>query len=119
MTNTITTTNIAEFGHTELMEASEILKAYAKGHYNHPYFYGEPQLMMNKNSGFVFLVDDGGEGGNVLMLNGEELEGFYTSPYEGMEGFFSELLDQYKNDNMHREDMEWFEQLAQDLGEEI
>jgi hypothetical protein len=119
MTNTITTTNIADFSNREILQASDILKAYAMRNWRHPYFYGEPQLMKNNFSGFVFLVDEGGEGGNVLMLNGEELEGFYTSPYEGMEGFFSELLDEYKNDNMHREDMEWFEQLAQDLGEEI
>lgn len=117
--NTITTTNIAEFGSSEILEASEILKAYAKGQYEHPYFYGEPQLMMNKNSGFVFLVDDGGEGANVLMLNGENLEGFYSSPYEGLEGFFSDLLEEYKRDNMHREDMQWFEQLAKDLGIEL
>jgi hypothetical protein len=119
MTNTITTTNIADFSNREILQASDILKAYAMRNWRHPYFYGEPQLMKNNFSGFVFLVDEGGEGGNVLMLNGGELEGFYTSPYEGMEGFFSELLDEYKNDNMHREDMEWFEQLAQDLGEEI
>jgi hypothetical protein len=117
--NNTTTTNIAEFGSSEILEASEILKAYGKGFYNHPYFMGEPQLMMNKNSGFVFLVDDGGEGGNVLMLNGEDLEGFFTSPYEGLEGFFSDLLEEYKSDNMHREDVEWFEQLAKDLGEEL
>ena len=117
--NTTTTTNIGEFGTSEMLEASIILMAYAKGQYEHPYFYGEPQLMMNKNSGFVFLVDDGGEGGNVLMLNGEDLEGFYSSPYEGLEGFFSDLLEEYKGDNMHREDVEWFEQLAKDLGEEL
>lgn len=117
--NNTTTTNIAEFGTSEILEASEILMAYAKGQYEHPYFNGEPQLMMNKNSGFVFLVDDGGEGGNVLMLNGEDLEGFFTSPYEGLEGFFSELLVGYKRGDMNQEDVEWFEQLAKDLGEEL
>jgi len=117
--NNTTTTNIAEFGSSEILEASEILKAYAKGQYQHPYFYGEPQLMMNKNSGFVFLVDDGGEGCNVLMLNGDDLEGFYSSPYEGLEGFYSDLLEEYKKGNMHSEDVEWFEQLAKDLGEEL
>jgi hypothetical protein len=118
MTNT-TTTNISEFGHMELMEASEILRAYATKDYEHPYFYGEPQLMMNRNSGFVFLVDEGGEGGNVLMLNDDKLEGFYTSPYEGREGFFSDLLKEYNNSDFHREDEEWFQQLAKDLGEEL
>jgi hypothetical protein len=115
----MTTTNLSEFGHMELMEASEILKAYAKGQYEHPYFMGDAQLMMNQNSGFVFLVDEGGEGSNVLMLNGEELEGFYTSPYEGREGFFSDLLKEYNNSDFHREDEEWFQQLAKDLGEEL
>lgn len=119
MTNTITTTNIADFSTSEILRASEILKAYAMKDWHHPYFYGEPQLMKNNYSGFVFLVDDGGEGGSVLMMNGNKLEGFYSSPYEGLEGFFSDLLEDYKGDNMHREDMEWFEQLAQDLGEEI
>ena len=48
------------------------------------------------------------------MMNGDKLESFHTSPYEGKEGFFSELLDEYSD--MHGEDKEWFRELSASLG---
>lgn len=65
------------------------------------------KVAFNKDSGNVFLVN---ENYHVAMMNGDELETFYTSPYEGKEGFFDELITEYPD--MHPEDREWFEAIA-------
>jgi hypothetical protein len=110
----MTTINLAEFGFREIELAGQLLLAYSKKSNNHPYFDGlQVQLMMNKFSGNVFLTD---EDYNVLMLNGDSLEGFYNSPYEGHEGFFNELIIDW-NEDWHIEDSEWLYNLAKDLNE--
>jgi hypothetical protein len=110
----MTTTNFSEFGSRELAEAGVLLNAYSNRKSTCPYFSGSGvQVIMNKNSGYVFLTDDDC---NVLMMNGNSLEGFYTSPYEGYEGFFDELVD-YWDASWHKEDTEWLYQLAKDLNE--
>lgn len=107
----MTTTNLADFGYRELAMAGEILTAYADRKDSCPYFTGEGvQLMMNKNSGNVFLTDDDY---NVLMMNGSKLEGFYVTPYEGHEGFFEDLLNDW-HENWHEEDSEYLVRLAKD-----
>jgi hypothetical protein len=50
------------------------------------------------------------------MMNGDNLEGFYHSPYEGHEGFFEELIELWDED-WHKEDSEWLYDLAKDLNE--
>lgn len=111
----MTTTNLAEFGYREIALAGEILTAYANRKNSCPYFTGEGvQLMMNINSGNVFLTDDDF---NVLMMNGDNLEGFYSTPYEGHEGFFKDLLNDW-NENWHEEDNEYIVRLAKDLNRE-
>lgn len=109
----MTTTNLADFGYRELDMAADLLKAYANGNYECPYFSNEGvQVMMNQNSGNVFLTD---EDCNVLMMNGDKLEGFYVSPYSGYEGFFEELVNQYDEETWNEEDKIWLKQLALDL----
>jgi hypothetical protein len=111
----MTTTNLSEFGYRELDMAADLLKAYANGKNSCPYFSDEGvQVMMNTNSGNVFLTDSDY---NVLMMNGDKLEGFYTSPYSGKEGFFDDLLNEW-DDQWHEDDTEWLKQLAKDLNRE-
>ena len=108
----MTTTNLAEFGNIEREEAGKLLTAYSRNPNVCPYFEDNGvQVMMNTYSGNVFLTD---ENYNVLMLNGDKLEGFYNSPYEGHEGFFEELVEEW-NEDWHKEDSEWLYQLAKDL----
>ena len=108
----MTTTNLADFGYRELDMAADTLKAYANGNWECPYFSSEGvQIMMNHNSGNVFLTDSEC---NVLMMNGDSLEGFYASPYSGHKGFFSDLVNEW-NDQWNEEDTEWLKQLAADL----
>ncbi len=115
----MTTTNLSDFGYRELDMAADTLKAFCNGH-NCPYFGDSGvQLMMNQSSGNVFLTD---EDFNVLMLTDDgTLEGFYNSPYEGKEGFFSDLMDEYKDspEDWHEEDVEWLKSLAEAMGEEF
>lgn len=111
----MTTTNLADFGYRELSIAGEILTAYADRKDICPYFSGDGvQLMMNTSSGNVFLTD---EDCNVLMMNGSKLEGFYSTPYEGHEGFLDDLLNEW-NKNWENPDSEYLANLMKDSGRE-
>jgi hypothetical protein len=113
--NKMTTTNLSDFGYRELDMAADLLKAYANGKNNCPFFSDNGvQVMMNQNSGNVFLTDDDC---NVLMMNRGELEGFYNSPYSGHEGFFDDLVNDY-DDTWHEEDKTWLKDLAKSLNKE-
>ena len=72
------------------------------------------RFAFNKNSGNVFLVNDEYQ---VAKMNGMVLESFYTSPYEGREGFFTDLFSEYAD--MHPEDKEWFRSIAENLGNDL
>ena len=109
----MTTTDLSKFGAREREMASELLNAMSKGLPEDFYDVGV-QIMMNKSSGNVFLTNSEYQ---VAMMNGDELESFYTTPYEGREGFFEELKEEYKD--MHPEDQEWFRQLNKDYYQEL
>lgn len=109
----MTTTDLSKFGAREREMASELLSAMSKGLPEDFYDVGV-QIMMNKSSGNVFLTNSEYQ---VAMMNGDELQSFYTTPYEGREGFFEELKEEYKD--MHPEDREWFKQLNDDYYQEL
>lgn len=105
----MTTTNLAEFGFLELQMSAKLLTEYSRGNFSCPYFISKGvHLVLNKNSGYVFLSD---EDYNILMMNDNQLEGFYVSPYSGYEGFIYELIEQYDDEEWHSEDIEWFKEL--------
>jgi hypothetical protein len=85
----------------------EILKAWESGGLPSDFDATGVKLAFNRNSGNVFLVN---EEFQVAMVEGLCLESFYSSPYEGREGFFTDLLSEYPT--MHREDQEWFRDIA-------
>lgn len=90
MNNTITTTNLADFGYREIGMAATLLSAYL----DNPNILGDGvQLMFNTHSGSVFLTD---EDCNVAMINGEKLEKFYNCSNCGHEGF-AEDFDSHEN----------------------
>lgn len=86
-TQEITTTDLAEFGFRELHEAGNLLKAYASNGLD-GFTHDEVRVMMNKNSGNVFLVNSEYQ---VAMMNGNKLELFYSCPNCGHEGFKEEI----------------------------
>ena len=69
------------------------------------------KLAFNGHSGYVFLVNSSYQ---CCMVNEGKLESFYCSPYEGIEGFFDDLVEQYLD--MHCEDQEWLRYVAKNLG---
>lgn len=94
--------------------AMEILQAWDRDGLPSDFHGGGVKFAFNRSSGNVFLVNDDY---GVAMMNGDKLESFYSSPYEGREGFFADLRDEYED--MHREDQEWFRDIAKSLGEEL
>ena len=83
-----TTTILADFGFRELKMAAELLTAYC----NQPpeFLTDGVHLMMNTQSGCVFLTD---EDFNVAMMNGGTLEQFHSCPECGAEGFADDMPD--------------------------
>jgi hypothetical protein len=107
-----TTTNLADFGFREIKMARDLLDAWVNNGLPDDFGDNGVHLMMNQNSGNVFLTNEEFE---VAMLNGDTLESFYTSPYEGREGFFEDLIDEYED--MHEEDKEWLRNIAENRDE--
>lgn len=118
----MTTTNLSDFGYRELAMLEEILKAMREQGLPDNFSDNEVVPMMNQNSGNVFLTNSDYE---VAMMNGDTLEMFYTLPYNGNEGFVEDLIQQYKNDDIDREDFEYLADILEseceddDLIEEI
>lgn len=109
-----TTTDLSDFGYREKDMAADLLKAMSNGQLPADFEDSEVTVMMNTYSGNVFLTNSEYQ---VCMLTNEgELESFYSSPYEGHEGFFDELLEEYEN--MHPEDQEWFRNVAECINRE-
>ena len=69
------------------------------------------KIGFNRQSGNVFLVNSDYQ---CCMVKGARLESFYSSPYQGIEGFFDELVEQYSH--MRHEDQEWLRDIAKNLG---
>ena len=101
-----TTTNLADFGNRELVMVRDLLSAMLEQGLPEDFYNNEVVPMFNQNSGYVFLTNSDYQ---VAMLNGDKLESFYTSPHEGLEGFYDDLKEQYED--MCEEDKEWFDNL--------
>lgn len=86
-TQEITTTDLADFGFRELHEAGNLLKAYASNGIE-GFTHDKVRVMMNRNSGNVFLVNSDYQ---VAMMNGNDLELFYSCPECGHEGFIDDM----------------------------
>ena len=106
------TENLVEFGSRERKMAAELL--------SHPFPDGfidqGVRTAFNKNSGFVFLVNDDYQ---CAMMNGDTLEIFHSTPYDGIEGFLSDLPEENEPGDLHREDAEYLIQCAENEGIEL
>ena len=92
------TQDLSSFGYRELDMAGDLLKTYKqtststnvkwKG-IDKTRFFGEGvSVEFNPNSGNVFLVD---EDYNVALMNGDNLEDFFSCPICGHEGFLEDM----------------------------
>lgn len=100
------TRDLMKFGSRERSEAADLLKALSEAN-DTEYLGDEVAIEFNPNSGNVFLVD---EDFNVAMMNGDRLEDFHVSPYEGHEGFISDLVDE-QDDTWNQEDIDWLSEI--------
>ncbi len=64
-------------------------------------------VYLNPNSGHVFLCD---EDYNTVMSDGNCLDLFISTPYEGEEGFFTEIMDRWED--LHDDDKQYMFELA-------
>ena len=65
------------------------------------------KFAFNRNSGNVFLVNADGQ---FAMMNGDALESYYSTPHDGCEGFWPELVEKYRD--MHPTDQEYMRDIA-------
>lgn len=89
-TESVVTVDLSKFGYREMTEAAILLKAYVE---NNALLNDGVTLNFNMNSGNVFLSD---EDYNVAMMNGKDIELFYSCPECGQEGFKDELREEGK-----------------------
>lgn len=88
MRENITTTNLGDFGWRELKIARDLLDKMIEEGLPDEFYDEGVEIMFNRHSGKVFLVN---EEFQVAMLNGDELEMFYSCPECGAEGFADEI----------------------------
>ena len=106
--NDVYTEDLSKFGYRELNEAGKLLLAIEKG-LPDDFYDDEIKVGFNRNSGYVFLTNSDYQ---VAMIDDEgKLYSFYSTPYEGREGSYEELLEEY--DDMHPEDQEYMNDLKQ------
>jgi hypothetical protein len=73
--------------------------------------FGElKRVGFNPNSGDVWLED---EDYNVLMVNNGKLDLFINTPYGGIEGFLSDILDENNLNDLHEEDKAYLLELKE------
>ena len=96
--NEITTTDLSKFGYRELDLLNILLTGMKEQGLPEDFYNDEVVPMMNLNSGSVFLTNSDFQ---VAMMNGADLESYYSLPYSGEEGF---------KDDFEGRDKEEFEQ---------
>jgi len=89
MEREITTTDLAKFGWRERRIAATLLTAACDQGLPEDFNDDEVVLMMNINSGNVFLTNSDYQ---VAMMNGDKLESFYSCPECGHEGFKEAMI---------------------------
>ena len=103
----ITTTDFSKFGYREREMAEELLKASRTQGFPDDFDDDDITIMMNMNSGNVFFTNAEYQ---VAMMNGDDLESFYSCPICGHEGFLDEME--------HGEDDEECQEYLNDIGYE-
>ena len=106
------TEDLGNFGARELELAIDLLQAAKKG-YPSDFWTEGVKLGFNTYSGSVFLTNDNYD---VCMDVSGELYTFYTSPYDGVEGFLWDLIDSYLDapETWNEEDVRWLCEICSD-----
>ena len=85
------TTDFSKFGIRERIIAEELLKAWREQGLPNDFYNDEVTIMLNLMSGYVFLTNSDYQ---VAMMNGDNLESFYTDFETGEEGFRNDLSNE-------------------------
>lgn len=88
MREEITTTDLAKFGWREKRMAAELLTAMCDQGLPDDFYDDEVTIMFNTHSGNVFVTNSEFQ---VAMMNGDDLEMWYTCPECGEEGFLEDI----------------------------
>lgn len=100
------TTNLADFGRSQLKTAAQLLTAWSNSELDFLYSQDGVQVALNQQSGNVFLTNSEHE---VIMLNSEgKAELFFSDGYIGQEGFKSDILAEFWDfDGYESDRLEW------------
>ena len=111
------TEDLSEFGSRERKMLRELLQAWEDQGLPKTFDDSAVKPALNKNSGNVFLTN---ENFDVAMMNGDKLQSFYNTPYNGHEGFLSDLLTEHEPSGLNSEDEEYIRELIrlEDLSED-
>lgn len=82
--NSVTTTDLSQFGYREITMTRDLLNAWLDNGLPDDFEENEVTVMLNRNSGNVFLTNSEFQ---VAMMNGDALESFYSCGNCGHEGF--------------------------------
>ena len=107
------TEDLSDFGMREIELLRDILDAWINNGLPDDFEYSGVKPAFNTRSGYVFLVNDEYQ---VAMEVDGVLESFYTTPYEGYEGFYEDLLDEADN-SWNYEDLEYLRDIAENRGD--
>jgi len=108
------TEDYGKFGYREKAIAKDLIQALNDKKTPDDFELIGVRVGFNMMSGNVFLTNDEYQ---VCMIDDRgNLYSFYSLMYEGLEGDFDELLEQYED--MHPEDQEQFRDIAQNIGRE-
>lgn len=106
--NETITTDLSKFGNREKAMAADLLNAMTKKGLPEDFNDDEVTVMMNMNSGNVFLTNSDYQ---VAMMNGDTLESFYSCPQCGCEGFAEDLKTDFKNKNANQCCMDYLKEI--------
>lgn len=108
------TENLADFGMREIGLLRDLLDAWLNSGLPDDFDDDGVKPAFNRNSGYVFLTND--EYQVCVEVEGK-LESFYTTPYDGIEGTYDELLDEVDED-WNEEDIEYLRDIAEARGDD-
>ena len=107
MTTDPITSDLSRFGARERQMLVDLLYAWNAQGLPNDFDDDDVKPVLNMNSGYVFLTNADYQ---VAMMNGHTLESFYSTPYDGHEGFWEDLQREYPN--MGDEDREYMRDIA-------
>lgn len=110
------TEDLSRFGSRELEILEKLLKARRENGLPESFHNDGVKPAMNADSGNVFLVNSEYQ---VAMMNGDKLELFISTPYEGIEGFLVDITEEKSPNDLYADDIQYIQDVAKAEGFEL